>query len=99
MTLALVNNDVDELRKDRDYWLDMWRREKKRNEKKQTDKLITRMRKVKFKAGDTVVIEAPSEITDDTAKRLVDYFKKATGVKAVLLADGLRIGQIIRKKK
>ena len=87
---------------DEDYWLDMWRRERAKNESADADRLLAKVKKLRLKRGDTVVIEAPHEITERMVNRIKDHFDKAfkkLDVKAIVLADGMKIAKVIPKKK
>ncbi len=91
-----MTESIIELRKERDYWLDMFKRRRNEIEKLRTRKTMVQIKKVKLGPKDTLVIQAPGMITDDTVKRLVKYAKKC-GIKMFVMADGLKVKRIIRK--
>ncbi len=91
-----MTENIAELRKERDYWLDMFKRRRNEIEKLRTRKTMVQIKKVKLGPKDTLVIQAPGMITDDTVKRLVKYAKKC-GIKMLVMADGLKVKRIIRK--
>ena len=67
-----------------------------------TSRIEMRLRKLELKRGDTVVFEAPGEITFKTMQQLKDQFEKKfkkLGLKAIVLANGMKVAKVIPGKK
>jgi len=73
----------------------------KRTSKKLLGKKIERVQRLSVKPGDVVVLTCAEMITVETAERLKthmeQFFPKESGVKCMVLGDGLKINIVIGK--
>ncbi len=63
-----------------------------------TENLVAQIKKVRLGPKDTLVIEAPGVMTDETVKRITAYGKKC-GIKMIVLADGLKVKKVVKGHK
>jgi cyclopropane fatty-acyl-phospholipid synthase-like methyltransferase len=79
-----------DLREERDYWRDLYFKREREMQAAEIEDVKITIKKMDIKPGDTVLISAPGQITDEMAKRLKEHFQQyLPGVKALVFGDGL----------